>query len=552
MIVITNTKRPTNTVVFVAVVLFMVIISGCLVFIFHFQDTNYDAMFRYVYGATDQRQVPVNQHMTSSLQILNGAASEEGNIPKGIIVLVVIACVFLLALLIWQIISANKNKKKLEDLAYIDQLTGLRNYTKFLIDADELLRENRDSKRKFALWDMDIKSFNEINEIFGSDKGDEFLCYMGSVFLQCSGQKSFTARISADNFVGIIEYEQKEDLIKLFEELKETVRSRTLLPESEKRIDFSIGGLCLDDLSPGLSVREMINSATIAKKHAKNLSGTQLVFFDSKMGERQKWIATLELSAKHSMENGEIKFVLQPKVNIQGSKYRVESVEALVRWDYPNYGIISPGDFVPLFEENGVIVEMDRYIFKETCKWYVSFVKRYNMPLKISVNVSRQGIIRDDMVEYYSSVKDEFGIADGIIELEFTESMVADEFEYFKNTIIALKEKGFVTALDDFGSGYSSLNALKSLPIDVLKLDALFFKEVENLDKAKIVISNFISMAKELGIQTVSEGIETKATVEYLKTIGGDLVQGYVFSKPLMPDEFEKYISSNKGIVSLR
>ena len=466
----------------------------------------------------------------------------------GVAILVAIISIFFIGLLVWQIRSTGRYQERLESLAYTDQLTCLRNYRKFYIDAQQLIETKH--LKKYAIWSMDIKTFNTINDIFGNAAGDQLLKFIGAFLKKQEDMNNFAARTSADDFIGIYEYSQKEDIVHMFEALKNEIFKRDIIPESEKKIDFAMGFYCFEDFDEVPSVEEMANMATIAEKNAKSLLGSNMMFFTREMQDDLHWKILLEAQAQDALDKGEITFVLQPKVKIR-EQFVVAGAEVLARWNHSEYGLISPGDFIPLFEENGFIVTFDRYIFRKACQWLVEFQKKYHLPLKIAVNVSRQGLLREDIISYYSGIKNELGIGDGILELEFTESIVFDDYELFKNTVIGLQDAGFMCSIDDFGAGYSSMDVLKSLPIDVLKLDAIFMENEGNVERGKILLNGFIALAHELCIITVAEGVETEEQVRYLIEANCDIVQGYVFSKPLPPSEFEEYISKNNGEVNV-
>ncbi|HBH0945146.1 TPA: EAL domain-containing protein, partial [Clostridioides difficile] len=209
-------------------------------------------------------------------------------------------------------------------------------------------------------------------------------------------------------------------------------------------------------------------------------------------------------------------------------------------WDNPQKGLIPPIEFIPVFERNGFIVNIDFYVFEEVCKKIREWMDEGQKVVPISVNLSRMHFVNSNFIEKFKLIVDKYKIPTRLIELELTETAVLDNIEGLLDTMNNLKEKGFVISMDDFGTGYSSLNLLKELPVDILKLDRAFFTEKDESNNEKIVISNVIKMAKELKMKVISEGVETISQVEFLKQIGCDMVQGYLFSKPMPVKEFEK------------
>lgn len=458
--------------------------------------------------------------------------------------IVVAACLAFLFLLLWQIRNMSNNQKALENLAYYDQLTGLRNYTKLILDTRTMLRHR--TGRKYAVWSFDVKKFNNINDIFGVQKGDRVLMRIADIVKEEEDNNTLAGRIAADQFVGLRPYRKKDELTAWFDHICGELADRHVLALNEMRLDVSMGIYCVDEFPRNLTEEEMINRASIAKKEAKEMAGSQAVFFTKQMGDTLHWEAELEAGGSTALQNGEVIIHLQPKVAIQNG-YRISGAEVLARWNHPQHGLVSPGEFIPLFERNGFIVELDRYIFEQACSWLADYTDRTDADIRLAVNVSRQGLLREDFLTYYSGVKRKYGIADKVLELEFTESVIFDDDARFADIVCKLRNAGFVCSIDDFGSGYSSLNVLKNLPIDVLKLDARFFKDSDDIVRERIVIANFITMAQKLSIKTVAEGVETAEQVEFLKKAGCDVVQGYIFSKPLPPADFETLAARNDG-----
>lgn len=254
---------------------------------------------------------------------------------------------------------------------------------------------------------------------------------------------------------------------------------------------------------------------------------------------------------RRSLAEGEFKVYLQPKVDIQAGN-RIVGAEALARWHSARKGMISPGEFIPLFERNGFIVQLDRYMLEETCRWIRGYLDgKHNGISRIAVNVSRLGLKQHDFLEHYTMIKNRYQIPDGMLELEFTESIVLSDEEMFQATVEALQQQGFICSLDDFGSGYSSLNVLKDLPINVIKLDILFMKNSIEKKRERIIIAHIIAMAKDLEMKTVSEGVETREQVEFLRTAGCEVVQGFIFAKPMTLNEFEALLVKTGGRFAL-
>ena len=255
---------------------------------------------------------------------------------------------------------------------------------------------------------------------------------------------------------------------------------------------------------------------------------------------RKKLIKEAEIEAKmeKALNNNEFVFYLQPKFNCQGNQ--LFGAEALVRWIDDNGQMIMPGDFIPLFERNGFIIKLDEYIFESVCKYIANRIQ-LNLPIiPISINISRLHLFQSNFVDKYLKIKNKYSIPDKILELEITENILIDNLHATQKVITRLQEHGFICSIDDFGSGYSSLNSLKDLPFDIIKLDKLFLDNSYNIKKSQEIVKSIITMAKNIDILTVGEGVETDEQLEFLQLAGCDIIQGYIFSKPISVEDFEK------------
>jgi EAL domain-containing protein (putative c-di-GMP-specific phosphodiesterase class I) len=244
-----------------------------------------------------------------------------------------------------------------------------------------------------------------------------------------------------------------------------------------------------------------------------------------------------------SLENGEFKLFLQPKYNVKQDK--IDSAEALVRWFHPEVGFISPGLFVPIFEKNGFITMLDLFVWEEACK-EVARLRELGLPqVPISVNASRLDFDLEDLPERFAELADKYGVDHRLMHVELTETAYSDNPDVVK-MLATFKELGFSTELDDFGSGYSSLVSLNTLPLDVMKLDMSMIRKATELDDFRIVEST-INLARVLGLKTVVEGVETAEEAARVTEMGCDYIQGYFYSRPLRKEEFEEYLEKHIG-----
>ncbi|MBP5177488.1 MAG: EAL domain-containing protein [Clostridia bacterium] len=245
---------------------------------------------------------------------------------------------------------------------------------------------------------------------------------------------------------------------------------------------------------------------------------------------------------KRALKENQFEVYYQPKFNIQKSEPYLVSCEALIRWNHKTLGMVSPGVFIPLFENNGLIQELDNYVWERAAKQIVDWKERFHKTIPVSVNVSRIDIHDPQLIAKFKNIVGSNDLDNRDIILEITESAYVSDESLIVRTINELKQQGFIIEMDDFGTGYSSLNMISNLPIDVLKLDMVFIRNAFKENKNTKILELIINLAKKLSLKVVAEGVETKEQVDVLKELGCDIVQGYYFSKPVKASEFEKFI----------
>ncbi len=445
-------------------------------------------------------------------------------------------------ILIWEV--NEKGRKKLEVLAFKDPLTGQRNRRKFVIDAEKLLKKH--PRANYSLCYSDIKDFKYVNDLFGRNMGDRLLRYWANHLAANTREEEAFGRLASDIFVTLSARTDIQEIAGLFKQTTEHLCSFPALAAYGYKVDLRGGVYIVNDKDGELSVNDMIDRASAAQKSIKEHNDRKLAFYSNELRERKLWETEVESKMRAALENEEFEIYLQPKVDIQNGN-RIMGMEALVRWLHPGEGLVSPAKFIPLFEKNGFIVELDRYVLEKACEAYEKCLQSEGWSqLVLSVNVSRLGLFHPDFIEAYTAIKEKYGIPDGHIELEFTESLVFEGDSLFQSTIAELQHRGFLCSLDDFGAGYSSLNVLKALKVDVLKLDRLFFRYGEDADRGRELVRNIISMAKALHMKTVAEGIDEPSHVEHLREMGCDAVQGYVFAKPMTIADFMRFVKEKE------
>lgn len=434
--------------------------------------------------------------------------------------------------------KATVDRRELEYRAEYDTLTGHYNFSKFKADAAALLRSG--GKRKYALWYCDLRNFKLINDMYGYDYGDQVLRFWANIGSGAMREGEIFARVSGDYFVCLRHYETRRELEECFKQMSEQLSKYGKDQGKKLRLELVSGVYCIEKSEDLLSIEDMLDRANLAQKSVKRLDGSRMAFYSDEMRRQLLQEKEIEAVMVKSLEDGEFKPYFQPMADIQHD-CAVFGAEALVRWERPGYGVVVPGEFIPLFEKNGFIVEMDHYIFEQVCKYLHGLLEAGKSPIKLSVNVSRISALRKDFISRYTEIKEHYHIPDGLLELECTETTMVENAELLESVMRKMRIKGFCFSMDDFGSGYSSLNLLKDVTVEVLKLDMMFFRNNKLFElRNQTIISSIVGMAKALNMKIVAEGVETEEQMKVLRRLGCDYIQGYYISKPLPVEEFEK------------
>lgn len=420
-------------------------------------------------------------------------------------------------------------------LATYDELTGIYNKQAFYAKTKEMLLDNPD--KNFDLLRINIERFKVLNDLFGESTGDKLLRYIGKFLKEINLPLCVSGRLYADNFV--VCYEAgKGDSRRMINTLQMVADSFAI----NNRTILSFGLYRIDDKTLPVSV--MCDRANMALWKAKGNFKNPYCEYDEKMRQQvlkeQKIINAMEMA----IQNKEFTLYLQPKYDIEQGT--IIGAEALVRWISQENGFISPGDFIPVFENNGFVYEVDKFIWEESCRYLRKWLDEGREVHPISVNVSRIDLYDPKLVKHLVDLREKYQMPSQYLELEITESAYTEDPEQIITITRQLREAGFVILMDDFGTGYSSLNMLKDIQIDVLKLDMGFLKSSDYSAKGGNILTAILKMAESLKMQTIAEGVETKEQVEFLKSIGCKYVQGFYYSKPLPVGEFEKLISDTE------
>jgi diguanylate cyclase (GGDEF)-like protein/PAS domain S-box-containing protein len=411
-----------------------------------------------------------------------------------------------------------------------DILTDIPNLSAFTIKAQATIRENRD--KNYAIVVFDIDKFRIINDLYGSKEGDGVLRYIGYILKTKISESGLCCRMYADNFAILTEYESDSDFSKITDLLREAIKQYPV----NLGIMLSFGVCKADGES---DIITLCDHAGLAKKTIKGNVLKLVAFYDEALRKQGIEDKDIENEMNLALENGEFEMYLQPKVSIATTE--VIGAEALVRWVHPIKGVISPGQFIPLFEKNGFIVKLDYYIWEKAFATLRKWMDEGFTPIPISVNVSRLHLHNAGIVGHFIRLADKYKIPRNFIELELTETIFLSNLNEVTQLVCSLKAEGFVLAMDDFGSGYSSLNMLKDVPIDSIKIDRGFFSEIVETDRGNTVIQYTIAMARKLNIDVIAEGVENFVQAEFLYRAGCETAQGLFYSEPLPVKKFEQY-----------
>ncbi len=431
-----------------------------------------------------------------------------------------------------------KTKHELEQLAYTDSLTKINNVNRFYIKASEILKRNKDIA--YSIICIDVNNFKYINETYGYKIGDQLLIQIAQKLSDTFKDDEICARINNDHFVVLIK--------SVFEnpEVKYQSLERAFLNEINQGIikypiSFSVGVYRVEDKNE--AVISMVDKALLTLKNIKKRKNIYFAYYSNDL--LQKFIKNnqIENMMQPALDNQEFKVFLQPKIDLH--TLSIIGAEALVRWVSPSKGFMQPDDFIPLFEKNGFIVKLDFYVLEECCKKIREWIDKGIDPIPISVNQSRINLDDPFYVEKLNDILQKYELPVNLIEIELTEGMFSSSNTKLVKIMERMRKIGFSISMDDFGSGYSSLNLLKEIPVDILKIDKVFLDETANSRKSRIIISQVVSMARKLGMKVVCEGVENEEQAAFLRKIHCDFAQGYLYAKPMTIADFEEYRDRN-------
>ena len=440
--------------------------------------------------------------------------------------------------------SVNRTRNRLKTLVKLsnanrlifelerDDLTGLYTRQAFLRKTQQI-RDNN-PKKKFAVIGFDFDNFKSSNTLYGEDKCNEFLEYTAHR-LKGVLPKGIAGRFGGDQFVLFFAYEGETVNVDRVDSITKNILSTAPIPHQVVKIGINAP---IDNKSPMVVC---CDRAFLAIREIKGIYGKNLAFYQKKLQQQLLDEQRIIESMESSLEQNEFKVYYQPKHETITGK--IVGAEALVRWEHKEFGFMSPGQFIPLFERNGFISKLDMFVLEQVCKDLKRWCEQDFPVVPVSVNISRHDFMVEGCLQNQIETIDKYKVDHSLIHMEVTESMYSENTDFIIAQVKELQELGFMIEMDDFGSGYSSLGMLSSFPLNIIKLDISF---VRNIRENEVVIENIIKMAHRLGLLTVAEGAETDEQVTTLKTLGCDFIQGFYFSKPLPVKDFETYLNKAK------
>ncbi len=426
------------------------------------------------------------------------------------------------------------SNEKLQYQASHDELTGLYSRAGFIQKAAELIA--RKETGYYVLSCVDIEKFKVINDQYGSVVGDDVLRGFADALTWLSEKsESVCCRVMADNFA-VLYPKRLIDSPEMTALHRRLEQPSTMLPH----LKIYVGRCVVDDKALGISA--IYDRAVMAKETVKGRYDAYIATYDESMRTsllRRQYITG---QMKNALESGQFEVWLQPQFN--HATGRLTGAEALARWRHPVEGIISPSEFIPIFEQNGFVYEVDKFVWEETCKLLRKWIDADLHPVPVSVNVSRCDVFKPDLIDTVKGLVEKYSLPNDLLRLEITESAFSESNEIIINVVKEFVALGFVVEIDDFGSGYSSLNTLKDVPAQVLKMDMRFLENDENAQRGGSIIESVVRMARWLGMSVIAEGVETLEQADYLKSIGCEHVQGYLYSRPARSEEYESMFAS--------
>jgi diguanylate cyclase (GGDEF)-like protein len=428
-----------------------------------------------------------------------------------------------------------EHARNVEYLAYHDNLTGLPNRALFSRLLYRQIQHAHRYKKQLALMFLDLDRFKEINDSLGHEAGDDLLKKMGRRLGESLRESDLVARLGGDEFIILLpEITEETQVTTVAGKILAAVAKPFTLAEQEFRITISIGIAMFP--ADGEDEQTLMKNADIAMYHAKEGGKNSFRFYSEKLNTDSLERLSLESGLRNALENNEFRLFYQSKQDMATG--RMTGIEALLRWQHPDLGLIPPMQFIPLAEENGLIIPIGRWVFKTACRQNLAWQARGFPKLSMAVNISRRQFFDEDFLKDVGDALQESQMAPELLELEITESVLMHDMDRTIGILKELKQMGVRVAIDDFGTGYSSLSKLREFPLDTLKIDGSFIQNMIPHAEIKNLTTALIDLGRSLGFTVVAEGVESKEQADLLRTHSCDQFQGFYINKPMPPEEF--------------
>ena len=431
-------------------------------------------------------------------------------------------------------------EQKNEELRYLldhDALTGLYNRSTFCRKTADFLRQNPEGT--YNMVQFDIERFKVINELYGNFMGDRILLLIAEGLQKCLKSKGTYGRLEADHFAVCLPA-GTEELQQVRDQMEKSLASVKI----EQKINLYYGGYTIEDR--GMSVDLMCDRANLALRTVKGNSNRAYAVYNDELHQVVLSEQQLTNSMEEALLQRQFEVYYQPVVDLNTGD--VVSAEALVRWNHPEKGMVSPGFFIPFFEHNGFIIKLDAYIREEVCRNMMELRRRGLRNIPVSVNVSRLEFYDPNLCRSIIDLTERYRLEPQMMRLEITESAYTDNPQQLLAAMKELQNYGFQVLMDDFGSGYSSLNMLKDVPVDILKMDMKFLEDQGISGRGPEILASLVRMAKKLGMRTIAEGIETKEQGDFLRSVGCEYGQGYYYARPMPADSFTSLLMARENV----
>ncbi len=443
-----------------------------------------------------------------------------------------------------RLLKASRAEVHVRELAYNDSLTGLPNRTMFIDQMNKMIKKVRSQSQMLAVLFLDLDRFKYVNDTLGHNVGDMLLKQVAERILSCVRSVDTVSRLGGDEFTLAIDgIEDRRVVANIADKVCRKLGEPYFFGGKDIYVTASIGiSMHPED---GLDVGELMKHADTAMFKAKERGGSFL-FYEPEMEAVVTNKVEIEQDLRQSLDREELDVFYQPKYDLTTSK--VMGIEALVRWNHPDKGLVGPNDFIPLAEETGLISELGLWVLITSCVQAKSWIDKGYAAIPVSVNLSGRQLENGDIVEQVSQVLSQSGLSAQYLELEITESIIMKRPEEVILILHQLKDMGVKLSIDDFGTGYSSLNYLRKFPIDLLKIDKAFVRDIETNHEDRLIVKGIIALAKSLNLEVLAEGVETGEQQKLLEEEGCDYIQGYYIGKPMKAEKFERdFLQANKN-----